>query len=1169
MNNNEEIEKEPINDLSIASNLEEKDLNNKSDIITSENEDIKDTKEENEKNENNNIEKSSNERIKEESKDKIHLKINENNKDNSNNIESSRSNQYNTINYQLNTIETDNSFIIKNPNYDIYKNTLITMSLPQIRNNRYNSMKTFEHTFKNKLLANKEKKLLNINDIENNNDIRKINQPIELTFKEKKNYLELYQTEEVDEGLNNLVKSKSNYKVYKSEFEKTKYSDEKSFKVFYNKLHKEGEIIRKGGNIQTPSFNFIKATQKYRIVPNPIGVVKKKGVYSILNLKNKILGDGYARCLTESLDVTEHLTEINLSKNRLSDLGIIPLLKSVMKNSILLQKIKLLNLSYNKLGFAASELISQIIANDNCNLQHINLESNHLGNDNVIKITDSIVKNIFTKLKYINLGQNNLDDNAALNISQLVSKCEILTVLILYQNQLGNKGAGLIMSEIKKHNRIKILDLSWNLIGNNLTDELPNLEELTSAVKDEKNHFDNAYLNELKISMQFRKQSLSPVKSNNKVSYFTNELCELFHNKNTELLHLDISYNNLNYIDSNAISENIKDNHTILGIHVDGNNMWVDELGFVYPIEKNKYEKSYFANSQLYYRISEEHPLIKSNIINTKKLRAKNNCWICEGWREVKFNYKPNSSNTTKQDENINDSSATLHLNFEKYKSYDMKLFHNNFLCHRMCPSGPLYFFIAINGIPVDNYGPITTQIKDAIIYTQDKNPKEFIDDESDEEECEEQKQFIITKVAKTEVKINPDVITIDDGNYTKMINYCKPRPEKKLNLKKRPKTPWTFPTSIWAWYGYDYNGETESTYNNAFEFDYERCKFAKDRDLVDSQDEENLKNTLKSHYKQIIETYKNLSAYLGWKIWQIGQNQITEFAQSCPDLITNKYLINDVLVKVTEVKSNAIDKQEKKQNKNIPDNIIRHQFLMLLVKIAKDKYFRTKELPTVSKSVEYAFENHYNNYINNFDNHKWRIERYYNEEVDNLLRAYIPVFDALFYTFTPQQIMSRKDSFWMQLDNFTNLCNILMDNDFPIKEIPVIFNLSMRLQTNEIDSDKHYNMIFPEFLEAFCRFVDKLSPIPFGEDPSKWDMERRQAQPLEAKLETILPRIIKLIDGPKKSVKEKFTAPLRDEDYGFYVINYDNPLYDGLLPPKPKKKRRASQISQISNIGQ
>ena len=1173
--NNEEIEKNSMNENNISKNSDQKETHNNSELLSSNKEDlIHDTEknEINDQNENKILNLSDNdhqkdaeqeeeeEKEKENDNESEHEQINnlENNEENNQMEESPEKNQSNN-NYQKSTIETDNSAFLKNQNSEkilLWKENLIKMSQPEIRNLKYNSLKKFEYTFKKKLEEKNKKIKLEKKNGDQSDDIRKLDEPIELTETEIRKYLELYNTEEVEEDLNNLKLAIKNYKIYTPNYSKTLYSDKNSFKVFYEKMHREEEIIRKGGDVKTPSFNLIHSSKKYRIVPSPIGVVKKKGDASKLNLKNRGVGDTYARCLTESLEVSDHITELNLSKNRLSDIGIIPLLKGILNNKKMISKLKLLDLSFNRIGIAATELLCQLISDVDCILEYINLESNHLCNNNIRKISQAITNNLSSRLKYLNIAQNDLDDNVSLDISKLISKSENLTVLILYQNQFRNQGAGMMMSEIKKHNRLKILDLSWNLIGTNLTDELPNLEELTSATKDPKNHFDNAYLNELKISMQFRKQQvLSSIKSHSKVSYFATQLCELFHNKNTELLHLDISYNNINYIDSKEISENIKDNHTILGIHVDGNNMWVDELGFVYPIEKNKYEPNYFANSQIFYRISDEHPLIKSGTINTKKLRNKNNCWICEGWREVKFNYKP-----IKQEENINESMATLHLNFENYKSFNMRLYHNDFSCHRMCPPGTLYFFIAINGIPVDNYGQITHEIKEAIIYTQEKKPKEFIDDEDDEEN-EELKQFIITKVAKTEVEINPEVISVNDGNYLKMIKHCVPRPEKQLNLKKRPRTPWSFPISIWAWYGYDYNGEKESAYNSAFEFDYERGKFAKDKDLIDSQDEENLRICLRQNYKQIIDTYKNLSAYLGWKIWQIGQNQITEFAQSCPDLLDDKYLINDVLVKVTEVKSNITDKQEKKQNKNIPDNIIRHQFLMLLVKIAKDKYFRTKQIKTVSESVEYSFENHYKSYINAFNNHKWRIERYYNEEVDNVLKAYIPVFDALFYTYAPQQVMSRKDSFWMQLDNFTILCNMLMDSDFPVKEIPILFSLSMRLQTNEIDSDKHYNMTLPEFLEAFCRFVDRLSPIPYGEDSSKWDMKRRQAQPLDVKIETMIPQIIKLINGPKKYVKDKFTMPLRDEDSGFLIINYDNPLYEGLLPPKVKRKKGGSTV--------
>ena len=1163
--NNEETENEIMKDNTISKHEEHKNEpanQSESELLQSNKEDLNENLETNKSNEQNNInkldlsEKDENEHSieKEEEEDQ---KENDNeskiqDEEHSDNIEDNHRNQINAVNhnYNISTNETDNSSQIRDPQILMYKENLIKMSSPQIRNEKYNSLKKFEYTFKKKL---KENKLKSGNSDDNIEELRKLEETVELTEIEQRKYLELYNTEEIEEELNNLKLTKKDSNLYNPNFSKTIYSDKNSFKVFFDKMHKEEEIKRKGGDVKSPSFNLIHSTKKYRIVPNPIGVVKKRGEISKLNLKNRGVGDTYVRCLTESLEVSDHISELNLSKNRLSDIGIIPLLKGIQKNRNMVKKLKSLNLSFNRIGIAASELLCQFISDEDCILEYLNLENNHLCNNNIRKICQAITGNLFQKLKYLNIAQNDLDDNVSLDISKLISKCEVLNVLILYQNQFRNQGAGMMMAEIKKHKKLKILDMSWNLIGTNLTDELPNLEELTSATKDPNNHFNNAYLNELIVSTQFHKQgALSSVKSN-KVSYFATQLCELFHNKNTELLHLDISYNNINYIDSKSISENIKENHTILGIHVDGNNMWVDELGFVYPIEKNKYKENYFANSQIFYRISEENALIKSGAINTKKLRNKNNCWICEGWREVKFNYKP-----IKQEENIDEAMATLHLNFENYKSFNMKLFHNNFSCHRMCPPGSLYFFIAINGIPVDNYGPITEEIKEAIIYTQEKKPKEYIDDEDDDEN-EEQKQFIITKVAKTEVDINPEVISLDDGNYLKMIKHCVPRPEKKINLKRRPRTPWSFPISIWAWYGYDYDGEKESTYNSAFEYDYERCKFSKDKDLIDSQDEENLRYCLKQNYKKIIETYKNLSAYLGWKIWQIGQNQITEFAQNCPDLLDSKYLINDVLVKVTEVKSNATDKQEKKQNKNIPDNIVRHQFLMLLVKIAKDKYYRTKQLPTVSESVEYAFENNYKSYINSFDNHKWRIERYYNEEVDNILKAYIPVFNALFYKYAPQQIMSRKDSFWMQLDNFTNLCSILMDEDFPVKEIPILFSLSMRLQTNEVDSDKHYNMVLPEFLEAFCRFVDRLCPIPYGEDSSKWDMKRRQEQPLDAKIETMIPRIIKLIDGPKKYVKDQFTMPLRDEDSGFLIINYDNPLYEGLLPPRTKKKGKES----------
>jgi len=66
--------------------------------------------------------------------------------------------------------------------------------------------------------------------------------------------------------------------------------------------------------------------------------------------------------------------------------------------------------------------------------------------------------------------------------------------------------------------------------------------------------FNNAELNEIRSFMELNgKKKLKPLKST--VSLFTKELCELFKNVNNEIVHLDISHNNLNYMDCCQISK--------------------------------------------------------------------------------------------------------------------------------------------------------------------------------------------------------------------------------------------------------------------------------------------------------------------------------------------------------------------------------------------------------------------------------------------------------------------------------------------------------------------------------------------------------------------------------------------------------------------------------------
>ena len=82
--------------------------------------------------------------------------------------------------------------------------------------------------------------------------IEKLKNPFKLTNAETRKYLDLYNFEQMREDMQDL-KSEHNPKTYKSyEFNTTRFSEVKAFKVFYSKMRKDNETIRKGGiNLKT------------------------------------------------------------------------------------------------------------------------------------------------------------------------------------------------------------------------------------------------------------------------------------------------------------------------------------------------------------------------------------------------------------------------------------------------------------------------------------------------------------------------------------------------------------------------------------------------------------------------------------------------------------------------------------------------------------------------------------------------------------------------------------------------------------------------------------------------------------------------------------------------------------------------------------------------------
>ena len=1017
------------------------------------------------------------------------------------------------------------------------------------------------------------------------------------------------------------------------QFNKTKYINKECMKEFFNKYQKFNILNRKEPIIKyTPSFAFIQSSKEEKIVPNPLGLLRRGGSESILQMNFQKVGDDYSKALSKGLKYKEGLNSIELSSNRLTSVGTSFILKSINNNNDLLSRIINLDLSYNKIGKNDISDLINYIENVNCNLENLNLFSNSLGDENIIKITESIIKYGFNRMEIINFGKNNISDFSILYLAKLIEKCQYLRILNFSGNSITNYGGTVLFKKLRYHRELKVLDLSWNIIGNDFTRSFSYEELVNLNLHNPEKKFSNFTVEEaLKTSrIIFRRNPLLPpldqkvTKQNskdkdnekdkkNKVSQikiselkkinepqkkptsFALELGNYFKEKNLSLIHLDISHNNLSKIDCEYLSKEIKDNHSILGIHVDGNEMYIDALGFLHPLDLDTKNEKYYSGLHLSYDFSTNYEMKKTKIDNVRKLRSINHCWICDCYREIEFIFIPKEPILDQQNHIVK-----IHLDFDNYKPFDMFCLGDKFHIIRMCPPGEIKYFFTVDTIPVENESDegnnIITKLnsENYFQYTFDSEYMEELNNirakisfekrqererlekeleekgdlelnlndgyEEEEEENEKNENVIysepnndkititIKSISTKKVKPNHNVIT---ENYIKNIKFSEPRPLKIINRFIKPRTPWTFPISIWAYYDYEYEGDSEEYLDQCFDFDFKRCQFHKD--FKDDNDYNELKQLLRKRYRDIIDCYKYYASISGLSLWQITQNVLTEFISKCNGMCDKTYDINNIYLTEKVVCSNAYDLNDRKKNNNKnlnENNIVRHQFMNLLVKSAKDKYITClKTTNNILEATKMTFEKHYDSAIKGFEYHNWRKERYYNEQVDNFLKAHLPLLDALYLSWAKQKGPRKKDV-WMTCDEFNTLIQSFVDiNEYPVRDIPLIFNYSIKLQINEIYSDKHLNMLLPEFLEGLCRAIDKASPIPPGDSNEDWPKEKRVSQPLINKLENIIGKLVKLITHPDfKVLKEKFQMPVKDMNTNLYVYNYDNPFYAGYI---------------------
>ena len=345
----------------------------------------------------------------------------------------------------------------------------------------------------------------------------------------------------------------------------------------------------------------------------------------------------------------------------------------------------------------------------------------------------------------------------------------------------------------------------------------------------------------------------------------------------------------------------------------------------------------------------------------------------------------------------------------------------------------------------------------------------------------------------------------------------------------------WSFANSIFK----DYNVDDDQVLNDCFEYDWKCSKIP--NLLKDPKDLENTKTFLREKYKIIRESYKTLSAYSTSEIPCIGSNSIIELLSLC-NIFDNLYGISDFGVNW----NSCIVPTVKNQVFNPANALVRYEFLEIIVRVAYDRYYRTKTFNTVFDSVKTLFTDFLETKLKDYCSDSWRTEKYFNETIDITLKAHKPIFDSIFKKFSGRKAIPGQKAF-VSLEEFREFCTNagLLNDFFSTREIDACFNQAMMTQTDEIFKKRHTEMNYLEFLEAVCRACDLAGVQKYDEEEGA----KKENLTLQQKIENAARLFLKLCP---MYLQESFVFPNQ--------LSYEKMMYK----PKGRPNRAPTMIQQM-----
>ncbi|KAL4466565.1 hypothetical protein ABPG72_010616 [Tetrahymena utriculariae] len=752
-------------------------------------------------------------------------------------------------------------------------------------------------------------------------------------------------------------------------------------------------------------------------------------------------------------------------------------------------------------------------------IQNFYMSGNRITN----KGADDLLKTISKKARVLELAENQIGKIGCEHISRALydrdSKIEILN---LEGNKLGDAAVSLILNSLNNNKILMILNLSKNYLTDKSAEKLGSLLDTDYYLKELYLHWnqikapggafiftsltDNESLKVLDMSCNSMGSGGSCVE----------EVCN-FLVKNVEMRHLDISNNYFNIESSLKISEALVKNKTIYGFHYSGNAGYIDSRGFLIVNENQQQD---LTGIHVKKRINGNKALSQFILRNNRDIDLQDCCWICEGWNEQTIAWEQDKSG-----EGVPDP-LFIHFNFENYRSnYTGKPTSSTIEYKRMYPPGHLYYFFTLDEtVCVDKQdsqklalNPEGKQITSIMQYDG-----KLVDADLDQ-------------LNKIDIKKNENVL---DENYNPTIS-IQPRTADPIYIPaktKKKRVKWTFPISLFT----KWRPDDDEIIKKCFEYDWDNCKIQ--QKVKKQEDQDQLKEFLRSKYKHIKETYKHFASLAPIQdIWCIQNGPWLELI-SLINIIDSKVKDADINLKWTATISGG----DKSNYRNPERGINRHQLMEALVRIAEEKYIlKYGKVNTFYEATKMLWEEHLESlFVEKYNQHKWRVEQYWIEEIDLCLKNYKKIIDHIYKKFAKLKVKPGQPPFMCleELNKIVTVAGLLEDEHFGSSVANMAFNFSMMTQIDELQNDRIFQMSQVEFYEALTRIAQEacliVGPGIYPAD-YEWTWEKRQQQSLAYKLEGL---VLRLLDTVCDS---SFKAQYPKIEKSFFVKVDDSEEYE------------------------